>query len=173
MKKFMVGTVIGGIILLLGGCASTQNTSSSITPSTNVGQSVVASSTVTTPLTGNTTTMNHLFSMTTQDWYVVKSPYNSTLSLYEVYLKLSGTTNAQSIAVRTIGNGLLSMKPIVIKNGKFNDKVVIAFYMLSDQTINPNYTTSINVVATFADNVTETITLNSPVLDFKQAIVQQ
>ncbi len=148
MKKILFIGVTLSLLIALAGCSSTH-------PQSDTVSKVSANN--------NTTTV------TKQNWYVTKQNYNGTLFSYTVNLQISGTTSASSVTVTTSGNGLITEKPIAVVNGAFSKNVVVGFYMLSSMNINPNYSTSVNLVSHFKDNTTRTDVIKSPILDFSNA----
>ncbi|MCX5774296.1 MAG: hypothetical protein NTX05_06785 [Fusobacteria bacterium] len=146
MRKFTLIILVILVILGLAGC-------SSMYQGRNNATKIADTSTI----------------ITKQNWYVTKQNYNGTLYSYTVHLQIAGNSEASTLAVSTVGNGLITEKPIIVVNGSFSQDVVVAYFMLSMMNINPNYSTSVKVISNFKDGTSQLSKIDSPVLDFSLA----
>jgi|GEM_PF-2570481 len=113
---------------------------------------------------------NNSVKFTTQKWYITAKAYNSTMTYYEMHLKLAGTTTASSVAVQTFGGGLIGSQAIPVQNGKFSQDVVIAFRMLQNSNVWNKFQTTVNVTLTYPNGQVVVMPLTSPDMKYGQTI---
>lgn len=61
--------------------------------------------------------------ISTAEWYLTRNKMGGG----DVNLKLSGSTNADKIAIRTSGDGALSDNDLILSSSKFNEDRVVSF----------------------------------------------
>ena len=77
----------------------------------------------------------------TQEWYTSTHTFNNNL-FCDVHVKISGTTNAELLSIKTYGDGLMGCSEIKCDSGKFISDVIICFFMLND-TNSRSFTTEL------------------------------
>ncbi len=170
MKKIVL--TIASIIVITGISFAATSTSGSSTLKTCTGTSGCAVISGASSVSGSALVdnKNNTVKFTTQKWYITAKAYNSTMTYYEMHLKLAGTTTASSVVVQTFGGGLIGSQALTLQNGKFNQDVVIAFRMLQNSSVWKKFQTTVNVTLTYPNGQVVVMPLTSPDMRYGQTL---
>jgi hypothetical protein len=121
--------------------------------------------------------------ITSGEWYATADTFNNNRFCH-IHLKVSGTSNAELLAIETYGDGLAGCKEIKCNPGQsFSDDVEICFFPLRD-TISRKFGTTIIAYASrikpgepkFCEAVgsgeTVLVKLESPVIKWKSDLLK-